>query len=174
MCFYPPDPILTMRVDITVFSPGSFCIKYCKIVNMTNTRGLNRVTLSSMDYCRHGIHRPSLSMRVQQTTKLIWSYKEVHHEWRANKEVLSRDRVQSFSNSKHLQAKRYTKAHYINTVVCSQTHHYILETCLSSCCIDTKPFKNCMVQRKLLEFQSVFALTDHTSLVKLNLNSNSH
>lgn len=112
------------------------------------------------------------SMWVQQTTKLIWSYKEVHHEWKANKEVLSSDRVQSFSNSKHIQAKRYAKAHYINTVVCSQTHHYILETCLSSCCIDTKPFKNCMVQRKLLEFQSAFALTDHPFLVKVNLNSN--
>lgn len=43
---------------------------------------------------------------------------EVRHRWRVDKKARSSDTVQSFSNSKHIQAKRNAKAHYTNTVVC--------------------------------------------------------
>lgn len=74
---------------------------------------------------------------------------------------LSSDRVQSFSSSEYIQAKRNSKAHYINTVVCCQTHYYIPGTHLFSCCIAaTKHFKNWMVQSKPHKVESTFACTE--------------
>ncbi len=121
----------------------------------TNNRRINRVTLNaswSNVSTELTIHFVPLWARINNQADTV--LEEARYKRMVNKNLLGQgERAERWRSAIIQQQQirtsgkkkqKINKAHYINTVVCCQTHYHIPEARLFSRCIaDTKHFKNC-------------------------------